>query len=139
MLAQVNGNTQAAVKRIVSEGITEGLSVSDIQAAIQLDQSSDFSPMRALRIARTETTRALNSGTDAALSDAAGQGLLVRKRWVSAEDASVRPTHVMLDGQIIEAGAEFMTYKGDKAPSPGAFNVAGEDINCRCGLRPVVE
>lgn len=137
MLAQVNGNTQAAVRKIVGEGITDGLGVSEIQA--QLQTSVDFSPLRALRISRTETTRALNAGTDSALNDAAGEGLLVRKMWVSAEDSAVRPTHVMLDGQIIEAAEQFTTYKGDKASRPGGFDIPGEDINCRCGLRPVVE
>ena len=64
---------------------------------------------------------------------------MVRKMWVSAEDSAVRPTHVMLDGQIIEAAEQFTTYKGDKASRPGGFDIPGEDINCRCGLRPVVE
>ena len=144
MLAEVSETTQKRIREIVGNGIRDGIGTSQIQQQIQDDRN--FAPYRALRIARTETTKALNAGTDSALNDAAGLGLEVRKMWVSARDSSVRPSHQVghgLDGQLVGSSESFVCGFGPNigrlARYPGDFGIAGEDINCRCGLISVID
>lgn len=58
------------------------------------------------------------------------------KRWVTMHDASVRPEHRALDGQIVPVGATFnlgghdLRFPGDPVGPPDLW------INCRCVLQP---
>ena len=51
------------------------------------------------------------------------------------EDESVRDTHQHLNGKKIHGLDVFTSKGGATADCPGAFGVAGEDINCRCFLK----
>jgi len=124
-----------AIRKIVEEGLESGWSVGQINAAIRT--STAFGPVRTLRIARTESTRAVNLGTLNGYRQAVAAGVKLRKVWQAQPDA--RDTHLELDGQQRSVDEQFVIpSSGDRADSPGTFGIASEDINCRCQLSNVV-
>jgi len=130
--------TKAAVERVIESGLLAGETINEIQT--RLIQAAAFSPTRALAVARTESTKALNQGAQMAYNAAEVQhGLTVYKRWVSARDSSVRESHRLMDGQTVPQGAKFQTPSGEHGSGPGQFASAAEVVNCRCTIIPIVE
>jgi uncharacterized protein with gpF-like domain len=142
-VTQITEATRQRVREIVTAGLTEGLSATDI--AVQLQQSESlFGPARALTVARTESTNALNLGAVDAMGAAADVGVRVRKEWLSSRDAAVRPAHRALDRQVVGVGEEFVVplgveFAGASARHPGGFDEPALTCNCRCTVLPVVE
>jgi len=133
-VTQINRTTENQIKRIIRDGIDEGLSVSKIGANIRT-MAPIMSALRANIIARTETHTAANFGAQQA---AELTGLKMMREWVSAEDDRTRETeeadHVEANGQIVKMKQPF-TISGEQLMFPGdpagsAVNV----INCRCAL-----
>ena len=124
------------LRRSLAEGIAA--SESDEELAARVRALVDV-PVRANRIARTETTPALNAGRlQAARAVARETGVSTRgwaKEWVSMQDERVRHTHALADGQTVPLNRHFRVgehsgrYPGDPRLPPG------ETINCRCTLR----
>ncbi len=124
--------TQTDVIRLIIErGLAAGSSVGEMQTAIR--SAVCFGPARALRIARTEATRAVNLGTFSAYQDAEAKGVTMLKVWLTASGA-VRPSHESMDGQERALSALFRSGDGNESPHPGGFDLPEEDINCRCAL-----
>lgn len=138
----IDATTRADLATIVRAAIAEGYTSAQLQAAIQLDTAGIWSPMRALRIARTEAGMAIGAGTISAYQSALQQGITVEAEWMSARDTHTRPSHLALDGVRVLAGDNFTIplgkHAGEQAPGPGLFHSAGEVVNCRCTTRPVV-
>lgn len=92
-----------------------------------------FYKWQALRIARTETTFAMN-----AASEIVGEvsGLVMTKRWIARRDGRERLSHGSANGQIVlqnelfTVGESKMKFPGDG--SNGAS--ASELVNCRCAF-----
>lgn len=82
------------------------------------------------RIADTETHRIANT---AALKTAKKAGA-TSKTWVTMADERVRDTHIYLEDMTVPIDADFYTYDGDHAPTPGLFELPENNINCRCEL-----
>lgn len=137
MVTRVNGTMRDAIRLTVTEGLQAGESIAQIQARVRT--ATAFAPSRALMIARTESTRAVNAGSAEAFGQAAATGLDVKKEWLSARDSAVRDSHAEMDGQIVPATGRFTAPSGATTTAPGGFGVAGEDINCRCTVLPVLE
>ena len=149
LVVDVTDVTKRAVNGIVRAGLAEGQTIADMQFSLMQDQH--FSPARALRIARTETTRSTGAGTVQAYQQAAGQledsGIKIRKQWLSSRDSAVRDSHMLLDGQTVDTdqpftipiGAEPSSLVGAQALSPGGFSQAAAVVNCRCTVIPVIE
>lgn len=142
MIVQVAQTTKDDVARLIGVGLENGATIGEIQSV--LIQDFAFSPRRALRIARTESTAALNEGQEMAFRDAASNGVTLEIEWISARDQGVRPSHQALDGQKKDPGGLFTIpdghpNAGDTARFPGDFNAAGEVVNCRCAARPIVK
>lgn len=134
--ARVQGTTAEKVEEVLRQALSEGKSVSDIGE--DLRRSTWFSAERAMRVARTETTRAVNTGALQAMADAQDDGVeLDGVEWLSARDGSVRDEHADLDGQVVELGGDF-EVAGDKAKGPGMFSRVELNVNCRCTVLPVV-
>lgn len=142
MVVEVSDFTRERVGVVVSEGIERGASINDIQKALQTDQG--FSPMRALRIGRTEAARAQTEGQLAAYRQAVADGADFEVEWSSAGFGE-RPEHRALDGQRVAPGGLFVVpigadveprYVGATAPGPALFTQPGLSINCRCTLVP---
>lgn len=82
------------------------------------------------RIADTETHRIANT---AALDTARYAGAR-NKTWVTMMDDRVRDTHDYLEGETVDIDDDFYTYDGDHASAPGLFELAENNVNCRCEL-----
>ena len=143
MVVDVSEFTKQRVKDIVVGGLDKGATISEMQAALMEDQG--FSAVRALRIARTETTRTVNEGSDMAINDAANLGINVYKAWITAQD-EVRDSHMALGTtDPVVAGGMFTIPPtseedaGAQARFPGDFGIARQDINCRCLSQPQVK
>lgn len=128
--------TQSNVLRSLLSMLNQGATVNEVQDS--LIRSHAFSATRALRIARTEATRFVNAGADQAYSQAADEGISVKKQWLTARDGHVRQAHRSLDGQTVEVGERFTASGGQRASFPGGFGSAALDANCRCTTIPVL-
>lgn len=124
------------VRAVVEEGVNAGRTTSEIAEALRADQA--FDRPRALRIARTETVRAQSSGTNARYRKAEEAGVRLEQEWVTARDAEVRDSHRRLDRVRVPVGATWELGSGIRTAGPGLSGDPGEDINCRCGRRPIV-
>ena len=89
---------------------------------------------KSLRIAKTEGHRIQQEATYNVQVRAIEKGADVVKQWDSTLDGRTRPTHRMLDGQIVGVNEYFTSESGYKALYPGGFGVPSEDCNCRCCL-----
>jgi SPP1 gp7 family putative phage head morphogenesis protein len=103
------------------------------EIARNISSYAGISQNNAVRIARTEGHRIQCKATADAQWKAKSKGADVVKQWDSALDSKTRKSHRELDGQIRELEEEF-EVNGHKAMHPGDFNIAKEDINCRCAL-----
>lgn len=141
LVTRVSATTKAEIQREITEALEAGEGMSGIQE--RLTTSTAFSPSRALLIGRTESTRAVNAGSQAAYQAALSVGVLVRQEWLSARDAETRDAHLALDGQVQPLGAPFTIPSGPNAGAtatgPGLFSAVALNANCRCAVLPVVE
>ena len=83
-----------------------------------------------IRIAETETHRDAN---ESALNTARRAGAKA-KTWVTMADEKVRDTHQYLELMTVDIDEDFYTYDGDHASAPGMFELAQNNVNCRCEL-----
>ena len=83
-----------------------------------------------VRIAETETHRDANT----AALDTAKKAGAKNKTWVTMMDDRVRETHDYLEGMTVSIDDDFYTYDGDHASAPGLFELAENNVNCRCEL-----
>lgn len=87
---------------------------------------------RAERIARTETTGALNAGHAASRQHLQEMGLVKGKEWLAILDNDTRPEHRQASGQVVKNEEEF-TVGGERCGYPGDQKLsAGNRIHCRC-------
>ncbi len=139
----ITSSTGRSIMSVVERGLENGLSTRAIaQNLIDTDQSGIFNLGRANRIARTESTRVVNQATTESYRTLQANGIQVKKQWLTARDEKVRDSHVTLDGQTVAANENFQLpsqYGGFEASSPASFPVAGENINCRCTVIPVLD
>lgn len=83
-----------------------------------------------VRVAETETHRIANT---AAITTAKQAGARF-KTWLTMLDDRVRETHDYLEGETVPIDEDFYTYDGDHASAPGLFELAENNVNCRCEL-----
>lgn len=124
------------VRRVVAQGMDEGIDVVEMGARLKKAVSSSYalSPARAQVIARTETAQAAGFARYASMTQDNEVG---EHEWVAAGDGLEREDHAMEDGNIVRVGEPFpvtqMNFPGDLS------GPAEQRINCRCGTLPVVE
>lgn len=116
------------VKREVRKNIEQGGDVvTDLTNQIKkVVNSNNFYIWQAERIARTETTIAMNTASDVAVNET---GIETIKQWISAGDGNERPSHQRMNGMKVSKGGRFengLRYAGDPEGS------ASEVVNCRC-------
>ncbi len=133
----MNDTTYLTLKNMLENAYNEGWPLSKLEKEIRLQyqnwvSGTSMTEARASMIARTETAAAVNGGTLIGYK----QGGVEKKEWLASLDSHTRDTHAALDGNIIiltERFANGLDYPGD--PS----GPAGEVINCRCTILPVIE
>lgn len=100
--------------------------------AKQINELTEASYKRALRIARTEGGRVQSTAKQRSYVEAKKKGVDLKKKWLSTLDSKTRDTHQGLDGQVVEIEGKFVSPNGHEADGPRLFGVASEDIHCRC-------
>ena len=129
---------------LLSDTYTKAV-ISEIKKATELGESLDqmqkrvkkavnspkFYKAEALRIARTETTMAMNFA-----KQVSGEvsGFVMEKVWSAKIDGRERPSHRSVDKTAVDqnglfnVGGEKMSYPGDRLNGASASNI----VNCRC-------
>jgi len=138
----ITAYTKQVIQKILSDAAITGASFDDIVR--QITTSSELGPMRARRIARTETVTAANG---AAMIYAQTSGNVMEKVWISVKDKRTRhnawANHVSIDGTKInieepfllksqKLGDIFMMQPGVRKQPNGLAVPAAEIVNCRC-------
>ncbi|MCG2339277.1 minor capsid protein [Staphylococcus epidermidis] len=127
-------DTLKRIRTHITQGIMSGEGYSKIAKALRDDLG--MSKAQSVRVARTETGRALSqAGLDSA-TVAKDNGLDMKKRWYATKDTRTRDTHRHLDGQTVGINENFHS-SGCVGPAPKLFvgvASAKENINCRCKL-----
>ena len=124
----------------INDMLDEGATIGDLQQMLYKDHG--FSPERALRVARTETTKSMSAGQRAAFEDSADRGVPLLIEWMAFPGA--RSAHAALDGQKVEPGEKFtvppgVPGAGKTALHPGVFDSAALNVNCRCTITGKVQ
>ena len=116
-----------------SIGITDGeeliLALTTAGIITSADEIPEISPQNAiLRVLETEGHRIYNEGGFARAGDCGAK----YKQWQTMADDKVRDTHSYLSGVKIPIDEKFYTYDGDSALLPSGFELAENNVNCRC-------
>lgn len=96
-----------------------------------------------LRTFRTEYTRTRTLAKLYASEELKEQGYDITKNWVyTFESKRPRPRHLDANGMRADKNGYFTFYSEGhghvKTQGPGLFNIASEDINCRCDTEYLV-
>lgn len=116
---------------ILSRGLASKTSYQMIAKQLSMIAESDYN--KSVRIIRTEGHRVQNKAQLECQYEAESIGCDIKKEWCSALDNRTRQSHKKLDGQLVKV-RDFFEVNGHYAQAPGLFNVAAEDINCRCSI-----
>lgn len=143
---EINNTTNEVLKtqlrEILSDSIDEGDSVKETVSKLlnACDGVYDnMSGYRANMIARTETGSTVNAGSYATYKT---EGI-EKKEWIAVQDDRTRDDsdeydHLDADGEIVGVDEPF-TKTGEDLDYPGdPSGDAGNIINCRCTIAPVV-
>lgn len=84
-----------------------------------------------IRVADTESHRLYN---EAVFESAKASGKNVYKTWETMMDDRVRETHSYIEGVSVPIDERFYTSDGDSARYPGDFELAQNNVGCRCHL-----
>jgi phage portal protein BeeE len=126
----VGKHTRANLRKLVEQSVEDGWSTQQLADAIEEDHPRLFDSTRALRIARSESTAAINGGQALVREDLGD--VVDGQEWLSTLDEATRESHAEADGQIVDVGKPF-TVGGYDARWPGDPNLPPEErINCRC-------
>ena len=123
---------KTSVRQEISRGIAQSLSYQEIARNIKNTTNVDYN--KSLRIAKTEGHRIQCESAYNVQVRAKEKGADIVKQWDSTLDGKTRPTHRLLDGQIVDVDGYFKSDSGYKALYPGDFGIPSEDCNCRCAL-----
>lgn len=131
MIRSLTETMSTQVMNEMSKGIEQGETLNQMQERVRKTVNKpDFYRWQAMRIARTETTTAMNAAKEIAVDES---GLVVEKVWVHSSSKDPRIDHIYMDGKAVNGNEPFelpsgaiMRYPGDKAGG------AKETINCLC-------
>ena len=121
------------VRNRLMKELEQGLAAKESidSLADRFKRQFNFSASRAQRVARTEVAGTVNGARFEVLR----QEGVEKQEWLTAKDEAVRPSHADIDGEIVDIGQPFsngLRYPGEVGGD------AGEVINCRCTVVPVI-
>lgn len=117
------------VKKELALGLVQGEGIPSIAKRIQKVINSNYSS--AVRIARTEVTRAENASRFEAFKHAEKLGIEQKKVWIATGDNRTRESHQRVNGEMVDLDKPFsngLMYPGDPAGD------TKEVMNCRCAM-----
>jgi len=128
----VPATTNFDIYYTLTHAISEGDSIRAIAAEINRQHGAQYSMSRALNVARTEMTGAMNAGHAAGMAQISNEtGIPMGKEWVSVLGSTTRPSHAAADGQQTADPDGLFTVGSYQAPYPGHHGLpAGERCNC---------
>jgi SPP1 gp7 family putative phage head morphogenesis protein len=143
MSDEIVSTTNKKIRKLIRDGIREGLSNREIEETISTNFA--YSRSRARTIAQTEATKVINQSTQQAYAkvEEEEEGIQIRKIWISSRDEKVRPSHQQLNDSV-EYGQDgipvndFFEIGSDRALAPAGFKQPENSINCRCTIAPNV-
>lgn len=115
------------VEKAFRQGFHRGEDIRNIRNRIM--GVGNVSRNQATTIARTEVTRAQNSGRNKVFDAARKDGIKGKKKWIATNDGRTRHSHAFLNGELREVGEPYsngLMFPGDPNGS------AEEVVNCRC-------
>lgn len=139
-LAQnITQTTKDQINKYIQKSMDEGLSMPETIALLRNAGITDY---RAELIARTETARAANLGSQIG---AISTGLVTMKEWIATKDNRTRreprdqTDHLVMDGVKIPMEAQFqvpnMKTGFDLMDHPGDSKASAANVcNCRCTM-----
>lgn len=129
---RVNNTTASTIQDLLARGTSQGLSIRDMAKQLQ-EFAPEYSKLRATAIARTESSRALNSGHVDGIRELEREtGITFGKTWLSVLGNTTRPEHAALDGVTVAADAPFY-LAGYACQFPSDADLPPEHaINCLC-------
>lgn len=138
MVENLLDTTEDKIKKIVRQGIRDGLSNENI--AIKISEDTVFSESRAKVIAQTETTKATNLATvESYQLFEDEEDIKVYKEWIDSKDDLVREEHIKLGNDEPIPAKDYFQVAGDKAMAPAGFSDVALNVNCRCTIAPVIK
>jgi hypothetical protein len=134
----IQSETSKRLTDIIDQAIRDKLSNYALGMLIREELGGMTANRRAQRIARTETTGAMNAGHVAAMEDLAMAGIITGKQWLAMGDQDVRLDHAAVSGVAVGPRADF-NVGGWAAPYPGYWGLPAEQrIHCRCTVLSVL-
>jgi len=142
---QINTTTVNAVRSAISQGMSEGLGMTDISNLVQ-EYFDGCTKYRAMLIARTETIRASNAGAALAYEQS---GVVQGMQWLATEDDRTCPLCNAMNGRYVANGEKYfelgdrLTVDTDEGRRTMVFDYEPVrypplHVNCRCTVVPVV-
>ena len=134
----ITDETLSEIQAVLREATGTNLTVQEIANALKDKLVDQMSPVRARRIARTETGMLENFGN---LEGFKENEYVNRKMWLCSFVEASRDAHIEADGQEVgiddafKVGPDLMDYPLDRSHGAQAGNI----INCLCAIAPVVE
>lgn len=128
----INSTTRKLLRRTIDQQIEEGASIQQIADAVK--DRYNLMTSRAKLISRTETAGAVNGGSNIYYEDVG----IPKKKWLTAGDELVRESHRRCEAEgAIKVDGAFVN--GCRYPGDQEVEDAGEVVNCRCTLIPILE
>jgi len=124
LIKSISDTTLDKLRKTLAEGIKNGEKIPSLASRVSAvyDEAKGY---RAVRIARTETITASNSGSYNAYKQS---GVVEKKEWLATMDDRVREEHAAMNGEIVDLDKPFSN--GLMFPS---------EPNCRCTILPVIK
>lgn len=130
----INDTSAKRIAAALQEGLEAGETLQRQVERIKKNLGGKIAGNRAVLIARTETTAALNSGSRAVLDDLKEEGVSSGSQWLATKDNHTRATHWAADGQRSDANGNF-TVGGHVCRFPCDPDLPPEErCQCRCTL-----
>ncbi len=130
MKTSILQTTNNKLRAAIDKGLAEDYTLAELQQAVI--NNSAFTPVRAMAIARTESTRMASVAGQRAYDMAEAGGVKLEKMWLTARDELVRDAHRHIEEKGWIPSAAPFTSGASTADGPGRFEDPGLDINCRC-------
>jgi hypothetical protein len=139
----LNETVEKELIKTLTKGIEEGESIAKLALRIS-NQFQEIEGYNSLRIARTETSRAVNAGSINAYKQS---GVVESKKWLTANDGNVCPFCAQLseDNDVIPLNNTFypqdtiLDIDGQKLPlTYNPIDYPPLHPNCRCVIIPIV-